>query len=105
MSLQIKSITVLKESNNSGEAHVKLVSHDDNAFVLFLNKFIIDLNSGTDIISVVKYKGTNVFGGQIVEDIKDILKDVFTDTLQDKEPGLYIISMTNEDEVNIEKLN
>lgn len=100
MSWAIESISVQKESDFEGEASVRLVDDEDSRAVLFINKLIIDLHSGTNCVSIVKFQGTPVLGGQVIEDIKGIVLEVFQDLLSDQLPGLYEVNSSGE----IEKL-
>lgn len=93
----IESITINKYGNSTGEANVKL--SDENGNSLFLNKFIIDLHDGRGAIGIVKYQNTPVFSGPVVDNLKEMLHEIFQQSLKDYEIGLYKIS-----EDNVEKL-
>lgn len=100
MSWTIESINIQKESDFEGEASVRLVDDEDKSGILVINKLIIDLHSCTSSVSVVKFGGVPILSGQVIEDIKNIILEVFQEMLAEESLGLYEI----DSEGNIEKL-
>ncbi len=91
MSWEVEQITITKNSKSTGEANVKLVDEDDKSASLYLNKLIIDLHNGKGPINIARHEGTPVFSGTVIDNIKEILLDIFQNDLSDMEPGLYKI--------------
>jgi hypothetical protein len=92
MSWIIESLTIQKLTDYTGEASAKLVDEGNDKFVLFINKLIIDIHSGSSSINIVKFQGVNVVSGSVIDDLKKIILEVFQEDLRSYEDGLYEIS-------------
>jgi len=86
MSFIIKKIIISKTGESSGSASVKIEDGPDIALVL--NKFQIDLNSGEGPVSVLKHEGTMLFSGSLIDQLSDIIFELFN-SLSDEKPGMY----------------
>lgn len=81
MNLKLEKIIIIKKGS-TGEVSVKY-----NLFSI--NKIIVDLNSAVDPVKITKYEGICVITGQLINDIKEQIIDVFQDVLADAPDGMY----------------
>ena len=86
----IEIITTTVTGKGKGEVSVKLV--DEEGLALFLNKIIVDLSDGAAPVTIFKYQGTPIISGPFVDELKDMILDIFQDGLSDKGIGVYQIS-------------
>lgn len=83
----ITCLTLVKKTNSTGEASVKLC--DEDGTTLVLNKFIIDTSDGSEPVGIVKRDGVPVVTGQLADALKAEILELFQDVLKDQEPGIY----------------
>lgn len=89
MPFVINKIMISKTGENTGVASVKLVNEDGHS--LTLNKFQIDLNSGDSPVSTLVHEGTSLFAGDVVDDLKDVIFEMFQTGLAGEKPGIFEI--------------
>jgi hypothetical protein len=92
MSWLVNSVTIQKLTDYTGEASVKLVDEEDDKFILFINKLIIDIQSGVNSVNIVKFQGVQVVSGPVIDDLKKIIMMIFQEGLNEYSEGLYEIS-------------
>jgi hypothetical protein len=83
-------MTIVKQSEYTGEASVKLVDEDDTS--LLLNKIIIDLTDGAEPVKIIKYEGVPLLSGSFIEGIKAYIIDTWQDELKGKGIGIFKVS-------------
>lgn len=82
----IDNITIQKTSLRAGEASVKF---DDEGSTLSINKIQVDLNDGANPVQILKSQGTPVVSGTVIDDIKDIILELFQGPLSDEPTGIF----------------
>lgn len=86
----INTITATVTGKGKGEVSVKFV--DDEEVSLSLNRIVVDLSDGAEPVKIVKYEGTPVISGSLVDELKDQILDIFQDSLSDGAIGVYQIN-------------
>ena len=84
----VNNITIYKTGPSTGEASVKLCLGDEDT-TLFVNKILIDLNDGSNPVLILKQSGTPIVSGTFIDQIKEVILDMFQVGLADEELGLF----------------
>lgn len=85
MSLMLDKITIIKKGSK-GDASVFIVDEDENTVVL--NGFVIDITDGANPVNIIKYNGSPIISGNVINGIKDLILNIF-ESLVDYEVGLF----------------
>ena len=94
MELKLEKIVIVKKGL-TGEVSVKY-----NLFSI--NKIAIDMNSAVDTFKVAKYENSPIVNGQLIEQLKEQVLDLFQEVLGDAPDGIY--EVTTEEEYVVNKL-
>lgn len=89
MSWAVETVTVVKSGPQTGEASVKIVI--SNGVSMSINKILIDLNDGSSPVTILQSGGTPICSGSLVDQLKELILELFQEGTRDGEPGLYVL--------------
>lgn len=84
----IETIMIVKGGPTSGEASIQLRLGDEG-ILLSINKIMIDLNDGSNPVYALTSTGTAVVSGPFMDQVKELILDMFQNGLSEDGPGLY----------------
>lgn len=90
MPLTMKKIIINKTGSNAGSASIAL--EDELGMSLVLNKIQIDMNAADAPVKVLNHEGTQLFAGDLIDQMKDLLFNIFSSQLSEQNPGMYEVT-------------
>lgn len=92
MDLQLVKYSIVKKGL-TGEVAVEY-----NLFSI--KKIFVDLNKGIDAVSIIKFEGTPIVSGKLIEEIKEQILDFFQESMSEAPDGIYEVVPEMEYSIN-----